>query len=395
MEQARADHPVAPWVVDLLFGAFVTLAIALIIATDRVDRAAGVMPGIAAYAFAVGFGALMLIRRRTPRAVLVATTLGLFAYYTMGYPAIGVAVPVAAALYSAAELGLLRPAIVTAVVVVSVSWYFRFRGGEPAAYLLGYELISNVALLAAAIALGDGVRSRRVIRRDEQERLTREAEHRMQRQREALARDLHDSIGHTMSVIALQTNVAAEAIERGDAAVAAKAVGIVRDTGEQTMRELRGTVRLLSADDRATDPKRDGADDRADDHTRTAVVSLRDLDGLIASAAAAGLTIRSDVDTQLDRISPAIDAAAYRIVQEALTNVIRHAHARNVHIALRQDGGTLRLAVTDDGRGGPIAPTGHGIRGMSERARLLGGSVTAAEEKAGFTVSATLPVRLT
>ncbi|NUR73773.1 MAG: sensor histidine kinase [Hamadaea sp.] len=365
------EDETAPWVVDVLFGVFVTLAIALIIATDRADAP----PGPAAYAFAIGFGALMLVRRRTPKAVLVATTLGLFAYYTMGYPAIGVAIPVVAALYSAAELGLLRPAIGTAVVVVSVSWFFRFQGGEPAAYLLGYELISNVALLAAAIALGDGVRSRRVIRRDEQERLTREAERRLQTQREMIARDLHDSVGHTMSVIALQTNVAAEAIARGDSTVAVKAVGIVRDTGEQTMRELRSTVKLLRTQE-------------------TAVVSLRDLDGLIASAEATGLTVRSEVDTRLDRISPAIDAAAYRIVQEALTNVIRHAQAQNVRIALSQDEHSLRLEVSDDGHGGPVATTGHGLRGMSERARLLGGSLTAAPENPGFTVTATLPARL-
>ncbi|NUO59929.1 MAG: sensor histidine kinase [Hamadaea sp.] len=375
----RDDRGVAPWVVDVLFGVFVTLAIALIIATDRAGQSSpGTASGVTAYAFALGFGALMLVRRRTPRIVLVVTTLGLFAYYTMGYPAIGVAVPVVAALYSAAELGLVRPAVVTAIVVVSVSWFFRFRGGEPAAYLLGYELISNVALLAAAIALGDGVRSRRVIRRDEQERLTREAERRLQAQREVIARDLHDSVGHTMSVIALQTNVAAEAIVRGDTTVAAKAVALVRDTGEQTMRELRSTVKLL----------------RTDDPPKT-MVSLRDLDGLIASAEATGLTVRSHVDTRLDRISPAIDAAAYRIVQEALTNVIRHAQAQNVRIALRQDEHILRLEVSDDGHGGPVAKTGHGLRGMSERARLLGGSLTAGNgTPAGFTVTATLPVRL-
>ena len=386
IDDARRDAGgTPPWLTDLLLAAFVALAIALIIATDLNGR----HPDVVAYLFAVGFGAL--VRRRMPRLVLVATMLGLFAYYTMGYPPIGVAIPVVAALYSAAEVGRLWPSITTGFVVLSVSTFFRIRDGESLAYLLAYELISNVALMAAAIALGDSVRSRATVRREQEqihrltaEQLTREAEHRLQRQRDGIARELHDLVGHTMSVISLQANVAAEAIARGDTPAAEHAVDLVRSTGEQTMRELRGTVRVLRADPA-------GAQD-----SRT-VVSLANVDGLAASARAAGLEVVTEMDAPVEQLSPAIDAAAYRITQEALTNAIRHSHATRVRVHLRLDGPTLRLEIADNGRGAEaVARGGHGIAGMTERARLLGGSLDVRSDPGdGFAVVAALPARLT
>jgi len=341
-----------------------------------------------AYAFALGFGAVLLARRRWPVAVLVVTVLGIFAYYALGFPAIGQALPAAAALYSAAELGRTRAALAVGTVLVGVAAYFRITEGLPATYLLSYELLTNVALVAAAVALGVSVRVRREARAD-QERLrvaalaeqAAEAERRLEAQRVRIARDLHDSIGHTVSVIAVHAGVAAEAVGRDDALVASS-LAQVRDATRSTLRELRATVRLL----RTT----------GDDPARGAV-GLAGVPALAASARAAGLDVDVRIDVPDDALDGAIGAAAYRIVQEALTNVLRHAGAGSVDVEVRVADGWLDLRVRDDGAGpgDGASGDGQGLRGMAERAGLLGGTLTSGPaDGGGFVVRARLPARL-
>lgn len=381
------DGRAEPWLIDLLLGTSVALAIALIIATEQGGEQS---PDAFAYLFAAGFGGLMLLRRAFPRTVLAVTVVGLFAYYTMGYPAIGVAIPVVAALYSAAEAGLMAWCVGAGFVVIAVSTYFRMREGEPLAYLLGYELVSNVALMAAAIALGDSVRTRRARKVEQQEinrltaeRLTREADRRVQGERENIARDLHDLVGHQISVISLQSNVATEAI-KGDTEAASTAIDRIRAASTQLMHDLRATVRVLRSPPHQDDGR--------------GVVSLSDADGLVGSARTAGVEVTTEIEVSPSELSAAIDAAAYRIIQESLTNVIRHAGATRAHLYANLSGETLRLAVTDNGRGrtGPEESGGHGLAGMTERARLLGGTLTTRSEPGkGFAVEAVLPARLT
>ncbi|SFJ71723.1 Signal transduction histidine kinase [Cellulomonas sp. KH9] len=345
-------------------------------------------PSPVAYAFAVGFGAVLLVRRRWPVAVLVVTVLGIFVYYALGHPAIGQALPAAAALYSAAELGRTRAALVVGAVLVGVAAYFRIAEGLPVSYLLSYELLTNVALVVAAVALGESVRARRRSRED-QERLrvaalaeqAADAERRMEAQRVRIARDLHDSIGHTVSVVAVHAGVAAEAVGRDDA-LAAASIAQVRDATGATLRELRATVRLLRA---------------SHEEAARGAVGLAGVGALAASARAAGL----DVDVRLDvpdgAVDGAIDAGAYRIVQEALTNVLRHADAARVTVAAAVADGWLDVRVDDDGAGpvGAGTPAGQGLRGMAERAGLLGGTlVSGPGAGGGFAVHARLPARL-
>lgn len=380
------DGGAAPWLIDLLLGAAVALAIALIIATEQGGEQP---PDAVAYLFAAGFGGSMLLRRAFPRTVLTVTVLGLFGYYSMGYPAIGVAIPVVAALFSAAEAGLMVWSVGAGIVVMGVSTFFRVRDGEPLAYLLGYELVSNIALMAAAIALGDGVRNRRARKVEQEEinrltalQLTREADRRVQSERESIARDLHDSVGHTMSVISLQSNVAADALGRDDAA-ASEAIDRVRTASTQTMQDLRATVRILRSP-----LHEDGG---------RSVVSLAGVEGIATSASAAGVEVTAQVEVDPGALSSAIDAAAYRVIQESLTNVIRHADATHAHVRVGLSDGILRLVVVDNGRGltSTEKPEGHGLAGMTERVRLLGGTLTTRSERGkGFTVEAELPARL-
>ncbi len=382
-----------PRVVDVALAIAMALAIAVVIAADF-DGARS--SGPAAYLFAVGFGALVLVRRRAPRAVLVLTVLGIFVYYALGFPVIGTALPAVAALYSAAELAFTWWAAGAGTVLVAVSAYFRVIEGQPTAYLYGYELVTNVALVAAAIALGVAVRLTREARAHAERvralvaaEQARTAEQRIQAERMRLARDLHDVVGHNLSVVALHAGVASEAVGRDDAA-ARTALEQVRAATSGTLHELRATVRVLR---RPADGDGDG-----DGATVPAgPAGLTGLDALVAPARATGLDVELDVTVPPGALDATVDAAAFRIVQESLTNVLRHSGAARARVRAAVDHGRLLVEVTDDGRGaGGAAPdAGAGIAGMRERAALLGGTLTAGDAPGGgFAVVADLPARL-
>lgn len=380
------------WVLDALLGVVVAIAIALIIA---MGQGGGHPPDAGAYAFAAGFGALMLVRRRFPRGMLVATVLGLFAYYTLDYPPIGVAVPVVASLFAAADAGLTLWAAGAGAVVFVVSMGFRLHDGESLAYLAGYEGVSNAALIVTAIALGYSIHSRRVrsaqqaeIARLTAEQAARVAELHVRDERERVSRDLHDTVGHAMSVISLQAGVAGEALGHDEPA-AREAVRRIRDTSTQSLREVRSMVRLLrSGDGGAT---REGAADARQ------VLSLSGVPTLAETARGTGIDVRCDIGADPDELSPQVDATAFRVIQESLTNVVRHSGASRVDVRARVTDGVLHLTISDDGRGTSASgdELGHGLTGMRERVRALGGSLTAGPRDAGFTVEARLPARST
>lgn len=379
----ESGDQVPAWVLDLLLGIAVTLVIAISITADLGGKHD---PDAIAYLFACVFGLLMLVRRRFPVAVLVATMILLSLYYILEYPVIGLAVPLAAALYSAAEFGHLAAAILISLILLIISTYFRIQDGEAIAYLLGYELISTVMLMAAAIALGDSTRARRALRLEqeqtarliEQEHAYR-AEQRVQAERVRMARDLHDTIGHSISVISLHADVAREAIGSDDEA-ARQALARIRSATSETMRELRNTVKILRSHP-GEEPER-------------SPTSLANLSTLIDNASASGLTVDLQVNGTITALPATVDQAAYRIIQESLTNIIRHAHASHVTISLVVTEGDVRIRIRDNGRGIPDAVTpGSGIAGMNERARLLGGTFSAQPHPAGgFEVNATLPL---
>jgi CDP-diglyceride synthetase len=148
---------VPPVLIDVVLAILVTVAVALAISAKVEPEA--LEPDVWAYLFADGLGALMLVRRRWPAGVLIATMVLLFAYYTIGYPAVGVSVPIAGAVYSAAEQGRLRLAIAVSATVMVVTTLYRLQE-EPVAKLLGFEGAQNLVLLVAVVALGDSVRAR-------------------------------------------------------------------------------------------------------------------------------------------------------------------------------------------------------------------------------------------
>ena len=373
---------------DLLVAATQTLAVTLAVAAD-LDGTGRATAG--AHLFAVGFGALALTARRAPRVVLAGTVLGVFAYYALGFPPIGIALPAVAVLYRAADVGALRWAVGAGAVLVAVAGWARVADGLPTTYLLSYELLTNVALVAAAIALGLSVRARRETRAHQQRvraltavEQTREAERRLQAERVRIAQDLHDSVGHAMSVIALHGNVAAEAIGRNDEA-ARRAVEQIGAATSAQLRELRATVKLLRA------PM--GEVERG-------AVGLAGIGRLVDAAREAGVAVDVDVTVDEGCLDHAIEAAAFRIVQESLTNVIRHSGAGRATVTAGVRGGRLEIVVADDGPDGRTAAAsstggGQGLVGMRERAAVLGGRLSAGHREGnGFVVRAVLPVRL-
>jgi signal transduction histidine kinase len=350
--------------VSVVLGLLTAVIVAVAVAADV--RGDGVHP--VAYLFAAGFGALMLVRRRHPVGVLVATGVGLLGYYALGLPPIGLALPVGAALYSAAEAGRLRWATATAAGLVAISSAARSLGGEDPGYLYAYELPTTVAVMAAAILLGDVVRTRRLWRAEAADRAAREVDRRMQHERVALARDLHDVLAHTISVVTLHADVAAEAIEDGNTSAARTAVRRVREASGGAARELRGTLAALRADE---------------DPPAGVLARLGELTG--------GAPVEVVVDGTERPLPQVVDSTAYRIVQEALTNARRHAAGHPVRLTIGYRPSSLELTIVNEGAAEARAG-GHGLRGMRERVALLGGTLHAGRAEDGtFVVAATLP----
>ncbi|MEE1617721.1 sensor histidine kinase [Brachybacterium sp. J153] len=429
----RRRRRLPPRAVDLLLAVLVALALTLVILTnDRGARPADAL----AILFAAGFGALLLLRRSMPRTVLVLSVLAMFAYYTRDYPPIGVAVPILAALFSAAEAGRWRWAVGAAAVSLLVSTAFRLlEGGESIGVVLGYESVTNVALFAAAIALGDGLRTRRLRERQQAEiarltaaQLAREADLRIQSERERISRDLHDTVGHTLSVISLHAGAGGEAVGARDEE-AREAFARIRDAAGRSLRELRVMVRLLRSPEGHSGGgvPSDGGPAPEQVSAGRGPQSLVALPELAAEAGAAGLAVALDVEVEPADLPGPVDTAAFRVVQESLTNVLRHAGTDRATVRAQIRDGRLHLRIADDGAGrsaadggtpaagdsapvadegatasGGQAPTsggptsgGHGLVGMTERVRLLGGTLTAGPSPdGGFVVEASLPTRL-
>lgn len=340
---------------DIILSAAVALALAHIIALAQTDANAAVQP--LAYVFVAGFG-VILLRTARPRTVAVLRVLGTFANYSLELTPIGVALPVVAALSSLAEAGLTRFAVVSAVIVVATA--FRIRGDSlPLGRLLGAESLSTIALLAAAVALGCAVATHRrfaagqaELLRLQNERLTQPADVRRQRERVEISRDLHDAIGHRLSVISLHADVDVEALE-GNAA----------DESVATPPSLTVETRAREASEALTRIRTEAA---------------------------------SRIDVSAGEVPAPVETVIVRIVQEGITNVLRHANAQSVDVAVGIDADDVLVTVVDDGDGdGGDDSRGYGLPGMRERVRLMGGRLTtSARPGQGFRLEARVPRRL-
>ena len=243
----------------------------------------------------------------------------------------------------------------------------------------------SVGFLAVAVLLAIAVRTRQlriVALQEDAEILSREYDERVAAatvaERAAIARELHDVVAHAVSVIVIQAQAGSRAVE-DDAATARELLNTIESTGRSALADLRRMLRLLSTDDAPVDPS----------------PGLAHLDSLVAGFHGTGLEVSLLLPNPLPTLSGAADLAAYRLVQEALTNTLRHASATRVSIRVAVQAAALEITVEDDGQARPSQTTdgsGRGLIGMRERVTMAGGSLLEARSTGhGFRVRAQLP----
>jgi signal transduction histidine kinase len=295
------------------------------------------------------------------------------------------------ALYSVAAVSSRRSALIIVGLVASAVLAATITGGGDQVIT---GAIAGVAVVLLGWLAGENTRAGRVYAAQQAERAAEKAAaaaaeqaEQVQRaladERAQIARELHDIVAHAMSVIAVRSGVARMVIDT-DPQQARDALAIIETTTRRSLHEMRLLVSML----------RDAEDHHAE---LSPVPGLGDLDRLVADTAAAGVTIEVTIDGTGHGLSQAADLSAYRIVQEALTNVVRHAGPTRARVQISYRPGELSIEVTDDGPSGQAPPpasatgSGHGLIGMRERAALFGGQLSAGPHAGGFRVTASLP----
>lgn len=246
----------------------------------------------------------------------------------------------------------------------------------------------NFALLGSAWLTGDNLRQRRERVRELEERadtLRAEQEERERRavaeERAHIARELHDLVSHCLGVIVVQAG-AGRRLAPADGTRAASVLRLIEETGRAAMADMRRLLDVLRGSD--SDLGQPAPQPR-----------LRDLEQLVAQVRGAGLAVELDEETLEEPLPAGVELSAYRIVQEALTNSLRHSGAARAEVRIVRRDDVLEVVVSDDGKGstGNGHRPGHGLIGMRERTELFGGSLeTGPGPEGGFLVRARLPV---
>ena len=309
--------------------------------------------------------------------MVFGATLG---YFALGYPAGPIWLPLIIAYFTAAVRGHRLAAAITAAAGFGVfPWldYALRNARPPSAIFLG----ALAAWLLLVLGAAEIVRIRRerageAARIHEEEQLRRASEERLR-----IARELHDAIGHHLSLINVQSGVALHLGEELPEQ-ARSSFSVIKQSSKEALSELRSVLSVLRQEDEPA--------------PRSPTSTIARLDDLVSQAAAAGLAVRTEIDGSPRPLPFSVDAAAYRIVQEALTNVTRHAGPATAIVRVCYAERDLAVQVDDDGSGpppGPPAGNGNGIIGMRERAVALDGELQAGPRPGGgFRVRARLPL---
>jgi signal transduction histidine kinase len=380
----RRLRAAGPWVFDGL--------LALAAAAFGVVTLASVLPPspseprtVAAYALILAHTLPIALRRRFPVQVLACGLATGLAFASLRLNLIPLGLSILIYVYSVAALRPRRVSLAgLAVTEVMLALVFQAR---PRALGDRSTLVADCVMVAAAWWLGDGTR-----RRQEAVAAARERAAELERAREELARravveerlriarELHDVVAHSMSIIAVQSGVGAHVLD-SQPEEARKALAAVEATSRQALAEMR---RLLGVLRQEAEPS----------GSLTPAPGLAEVDALAADVARAGARVKVRIEGTRPELPLGLDLSAYRIVQEALTNVVRHAGPATARVRIRYAPDTVDIEVVDDGRGpGTGRAGGHGIAGMRERAALYGGSLDAGPlPGGGFRVAASLPV---
>jgi signal transduction histidine kinase len=375
------SHPV---VVD----AVLAVVIALLIGVGALVRA----PAGGTTAEDVGWGLFavaalpLVVRRRNPYVCLALTLAATLAGYSLASPFPPAILPAAVALYSVGIIAGGRKILYVAGGVLVLATALALLSRDQAD--LVEALVFSVAWVVGALALGYAVANRRAYVEQIRQRAIQaektkeeEAQFRVDEERLRIARDVHDGVAHALASISIQASAGSTVLDT-DLEAARQAFNDIRGASRSALAELRSTLGLL----------RHGVDELAVEG-----IGREQVGQLAAVLRAEGVTVRvvgNEADWHLDGET---GVAAYRILQESLTNVLRHSGARNVEVAVERREHEIVLTVVDDGRGVTSAPgdaRGYGLIGMRERASLVGGSCECGPgPEGGFRVKAVLPIK--
>ncbi len=339
-----------------------------------------------AYALLVAAALPLLAWRDFPRAALLGTIVFSSAYEILDFPGGFYTIPMGIAFFAVVDAGFRRAGIAASVLVIGGFLVVGFATGRGHISDLGNALWFG-GWLVASLVLGEVTRGRRAYVAEVQQRALaaersreEEARRRAGEERIRIARELHDILGHRISLINVQASAAVHLLDR-DPEQARTALVAIKQASHEALGEVRATLGLLR---QINEPE-----------PVAPAPSLAQLDAVIAETSAAGLDVRLEVRGEARSLPSGVDLAAYRIIQESLTNVVRHARATSAQIAIAYRPAEVEIEIIDNGV--QLVPperagSGSGLIGMRERATALGGELDASPRPGGgFRVRARLP----
>jgi signal transduction histidine kinase len=335
---------------------------------------------VEAYLLAAVAAAPLALRRRAPLPALIAVALGAFTVAVAVHATYVATAMLIVELYTVALYGdRNRSLLIGALSVIAVVLTIVLIDGQADPE----GIATRVPVVLAAIAIGDTRRARRALAAATAEREARrerdreeENRRRVQAARLNIARDVHDTLAHALVEINVRAGVTAH-VEGQDPAVA---LAYIKQASAQALNDLRATLSVVR-----------GSDESA---PTTPTSGLDAVPELVRRAQEAGLAADADIHVDGVVVPSVVGQVGFRVVQEALTNVLRHANATSAHVEILVDDDNLEIAVTDDGRGeAPSGNGGHGLRGMGERVSALGGKLDAGPgQPDGWRIRARLPL---
>ena len=325
-------------------------------------------------------------------AALVASLAAFATYQVIGFPPDVLLGAVLVILYSVAVYAPRRTALITGAIVIPAMLLFVLVGAVFTDDVQARDLIPNAVVLIAIWVMGSAMRARRAQAEALESRAAlleseRESKARLAvaDERARIARELHDVVTHSVSLMVVQAGAARRVLETSPDQ-AKEALVTVESTGRQALVEMRRLLGVLRTEDDAT-----GALEPQP--------GIDQLGTLLTGIRSAGLPVELVVEGEARPLPAGVDLSAYRIVQEALTNILKHAGPARAEVRLRYGSDALEVRVADDGRGGTGQPAdagkepGHGLVGMRERVALFGGELRAGPgQSGGYAVTARLPV---
>jgi signal transduction histidine kinase len=340
----------------------------------------------------------LVFLRHAPATVLLVTGLATAGHAMQAEGSLNSTLGALIALFAVADrYDRLRSALAAIALGVMMGLLVAFKGGLPAA--LGSLFQTGLAVLVAW-TLGTWARERRRYLGTVEDRAARAEQEREERalravteERDRIARELHDIVTHHVSVIVIQAGAALRALHRRPDD-AARAVEAIDATGRLALADMRRMLGILGgASGSAALP---AAGSATESEPLEPLPRLDRLGQLIESVRAAGLPVELSVEGQRRPLDPGIELSAYRIVQEALTNTMKHAAGARARVTIRYEAAALEVRVADDGAGIALAGAdsgGRGLIGMRERVALFGGTLETGPDGRGFRVAARLPLQ--